>query len=61
MDQFPLKINRIHVLADIIHYIHIHTYDDTKSTIIIARLPSIKIPVFFAQHRPERERQTDIE
>ena len=26
-------------------------------TVIIVRVPNIKIPVFFAQHRPERDRQ----
>ena len=26
-------------------------------TVIIVRVSSIKIPVFFAHHRPERERQ----
>ena len=31
------------------------------STVIIVRVPSIEKPVFFAQHRPERDRHTHIE
>ena len=32
-----------------------------RSTVIIVRVPSMKLQVFFAQHRPERDRYTYLE
>ena len=33
------------------------TFDTpVRATVTIVRVPSIKIPVFLAQHRPERDR-----
>ena len=38
------------------HCLHLRRMKETRATVIIVRVPSIKIPLFFVQSRPERAR-----